>query len=459
MIPVVLSGGSGTRLWPVSRQRFPKQFNELVGEALLIRTLKRLRGWGSPWVVAVAGTEDLTRMATRDLQIPPEQVVFEPEGRNTAAAVGLLCTLLQRRGLGREVLGVFPADHLIQDEDRFAAAVALAARVAAQGPVVTLGIAPTEPATGYGYIELSDQVVARSADGRLEARATRAFHEKPDAATAARFLEAGRFLWNAGIFVFRADVMAGHLERLQPALWQALAELAPDLSDLNQVYRGLPAVSLDHAVMEHLEQQVTIPCDCGWSDLGSWDEVARLSGDRAALFQEDGAGNFAFGHRDKVYGFVGVDDVILVDTADAVLVTRRGASQSVKGLVDQLRRAGHRTATEHIFERRPWGEFEVLCSAPHFKAKILRVAPGQRLSYQSHRCRSEHWVVVQGHPEVLLEDRVLTPAPGEAVFIPQGAKHRIRNPTTEPVELVEVQTGSYFGEDDIQRFEDDYQRV
>lgn len=459
MIPVVLSGGSGTRLWPVSRRAFPKQFNELLGESLLQRTLQRLTPLGSPWVVAVESTEVLTRTVLSELGLPTDQALFEPVGRNTAPAAAWLCRELQRRGLGNETAGIFPADHLIADEPAFRRAVELAGTCAQRGQVVTLGLRPTFPSTGYGYVEVTDEELARSEDGELVAYRTRGFREKPDLETARELVAAGRFYWNSGMFVFRVDTLAEHFAQLMPETWKAVGEIRADLSNLAEVYEALESESLDYGIMEHLDEQVSIPCDVGWSDLGSWDEVARLREERPELFEEEASGNFAYGFRDKVYGFVGLDDVILVDTADATLVAKKGATQSVKGLVDQLRDAGHRVATEHVFERRPWGEFEVLRDTDLFKSKILRVFPRQRLSYQSHRHRSEHWVIIQGHPEVVLDDETLTPQPGEAVFIPQGAKHRIVNPTDELVEIVEVQIGSYFGEDDIIRYEDDYERT
>jgi mannose-1-phosphate guanylyltransferase/mannose-1-phosphate guanylyltransferase/mannose-6-phosphate isomerase len=237
----------------------------------------------------------------------------------------------------------------------------------------------------------------------------------------------------------------------------------PDLGNLAEVYEAIEPVSLDVGVMERLGGHVSIPCDIGWSDVGSWDEVARIDRregrQRGAVFRVGGGESFVFPQRDKVYGLVGVDDLLVVDTADALLVARGGRSQEVKELVAEIAAAGRPEAAEHPFEERPWGGFEVLRDTERFKSKILRVDPGQRLSYQSHRHRSEHWVIVRGRPEVTIEGELLHPAPGEAVFVPAGAKHRIANPGDRPVELVEIQVGSYFGEDDIVRYEDDYDRV
>lgn len=468
MIPIVLCGGSGTRLWPVSRRTFPKQFAELLDGSLLERTLRRVSALGEPRVVATEDTAVLTRRVLREQGIEPGRAVFEPVGRNTAPAVALAVHQLRQESLGDQVVGVFPADHLVEDEETFRRAVALAEDCARRGPVVTLGIRPTRPATGYGYIEVTDEVFATGADrGRdadagspLTAYTTAGFREKPDPATARRFLEAGRFFWNSGMFVFRADDMAGHIERWMPELWRGVAEVREDLSNLEEIYRDLPSESLDFGVMEHLEEQVCIPCAFGWSDLGSWDEVAKVRASSPRAFEVAGAANnFVLGHRDRVYGLVDVEDLVVVDTADALLITRRGESQKVKRLVESLREAGRREADEHVFEHRPWGSFEVLRDTDEFKSKILRVAPGQRLSYQSHRHRSEHWVVVKGRPEIVLDDRLLRPEPGEAVYIPRGAKHRIANPTEEWLEIVEVQLGTYFGEDDIVRYEDDYDRA
>ncbi len=457
MIPIVLSGGSGTRLWPVSRATCPKQFVELFDESLLAKTLKRLAPLGSPWVVAVAEQRFLTQRVLAELGLPSGQALYEPRGRNTAPAVALACRVLLDRGLGEDVAGIFPADHLIQDEAGFHAVCRLAEECARRGQVATLGIRPTFASTGFGYVEASPEVFA-SSDGH-RAFTARGFREKPDAPTAEAFVAAGNFYWNAGMFVFQVATMARHLERFLPELWREVSALAPDLGDLAAAYERLAPESLDYGVMEHLAEQVVIPCAVGWSDVGSWDEVARLAAGGGNVFAEGGSDNFVFPHGDRVYGLVGVSDLIVVDTADALLIARRGASQGVKSVVDRLREAGRREATEHAYEHRPWGSFEVLRDTPRFKSKILRVAPGQRLSYQSHAHRSEHWVVVAGEPEVVLDGEVLRPRAGEAVYIPRGAKHRIRNPGSEPVEIVEVQLGTYFGEDDIVRYEDDYERV
>jgi len=467
MIPFVLSGGSGTRLWPVSRESFPKQFCDLFEESLLARTLRRLQPLAdageAPGVIGAAASEALSRRVLRELGIPEDRSVFEPVGRNTAPAVALLCHRMLEEGRGDEVVGSFHSDHLIADEATFARAVRLAERCARRGRVATLGIRPAGPDTGYGYLEATDETFLEESEPPagvepLRALAVRGFREKPDAETARDYVAAGNFVWNAGMFVFRVGIMAGHFERLMPELWGRIGRIRRDLSNLAEIYEQIEPESLDCGVMEHLHEQVTIPCDPGWSDVGSWDEVARLAPSAEAV-DVDASGNFVFPHGDRVYALVGVDDLLVVDTADALLVARRGRSQEVKEVVRRLREAGRREADEHVFEVRPWGRFEVLRDEADYKSKIIRVDPGQRLSYQSHRHRAEHWVIVRGRPEVVLDDRVLSLAPGEHVFIPQGARHRISNPGDEPVVFVEVQIGTYFGEDDIERYQDDYDRT
>lgn len=468
MTPVVLSGGSGTRLWPVSRPALPKQFADLFDESLLAKTLRRLAPFGAPEVIASADTRVLTLRVLGELGLPTERAIFEPVGRNTAPAVALACRRLMAEGRGDEVVGVFPADHLVDDGDAFARVVALAVAAARQGEVVTLGLRPTGPETGYGYIEVTDEVLEVVAEaGDLEARRVRSFREKPDLETARRYVESGNFLWNAGMFVFRADVMADAFARLMPDTWEAISTLEPaDMADrsgnrLAEVYGSLQGESIDYGIMEKLDRQASIPCSIGWSDVGSWDELARLGPEPPAgsVFQVDSSGNFVLPHGGRVVGLVGVDDLIVADTADALLVARRGTGQGVKELVAQIAAAGRPQAAEHPFEHRPWGRFEILRDTDDFKSKVIVVEPGQRLSYQSHRHREEHWVIVSGNPVVTLDGERLELAPRDHVHIPLGAKHRIENPGDEPVVFVEVQLGDSFAEDDIVRYEDDYQRA
>jgi len=456
-IPAILSGGSGTRLWPVSRTQFPKQFCELFDESLFKKTVNRLKPFGSPWIVTNEALKILTQTVMRESAVPLEQALFEPKANNTAPAIALLCKVLEEKGLGDAIVGVFHSDHLIENEAAFGQAVRLAQKCALKGQVVTIGIQPTFPATGYGYIEVGTD--AFLTEGNLRALKTRGFREKPNVETAEDFIQSGNFFWNAGMFLFQTKVMIGHLKHFMPEIWSAISELKPDLSNLSAVYQKCPAQSIDYGLMEKLKEQVCIPCDLGWSDVGSWDEIAKLVKSQD-IIEVGGHGNYAISPENRLIAFVDTHELIVVDTQDAILISKKGSTQKVKQVIEQLTLRKDARANAHPFEYRPWGKFEILRDSEHFKSKVISVNPGQQLSYQSHKHRAEHWVITQGHPEVVLNDVVHTLNPGESIFIPKGAKHRIRNPhSTEKVEFVEVQVGTYFGEDDIIRYQDDYRRV
>jgi mannose-1-phosphate guanylyltransferase/mannose-1-phosphate guanylyltransferase/mannose-6-phosphate isomerase len=465
MIPLILSGGSGTRLWPVSRASYPKQFCDLYDKSFLRTTVERLRPLGEPFLLTVKSMEALTFRLARELDLPLDRLLYEPMGRNTAPAIALACHVFERRGLSQEIVGVFPADHLVLDTDAFYQAVRLAERRAQAGDVVTIGIEPRYAATGYGYIEIAEDAIDQ--DDGLKAFAVRAFHEKPDAEKAARFVREGRYYWNAGMFVFRvADMIAAFKDHM-PELWSKIESLKGDLERAKYVYANLPNQSIDYGVMEKLRRQSCIPARMGWSDVGSWDELARLadeapelrSDSKAEIFDVDSTGNYVFSVRPKVVGLINVENMIVVDTPDALLIAAKGQTQNVKQIVDEVRERGRPEATEHPFETRPWGGFEVLAERSNFKAKTITVDVGAQLSYQSHRRREEHWIVVEGEAEVILDDVPHRLTSGQYLRIPEGAKHRIRNSGNLPLVFVEVQTGSYFGEDDIIRYSDDYRRV
>lgn len=459
MIPVILSGGSGTRLWPISRQGYPKQFCEFFEESLFTQSIKRVLPLGSPWTVTVGDLKILTTRALLELGLPVDQVIYEPSGRNTGPAIAALCRVFELRGLKDEVVGVFSADHLIGNDGVFLAAARAGEAFARQGHIVTLGVTPSFPATGYGYIETDGEV----SSGGAKAMRAIGFREKPDEKAAVDFLAHGGYFWNAGMFIFKISRMIEHLRELAPDIWNPMSQLKADLSNLAEIYGEIPKVSIDYAVMEKIGEHVCVPCEFEWTDLGSWDAIAAMNRRSASrherVVEVESHTNFVVPIQEKSYAFVGVDDLIVVDTQDALLVARRGESENVKTAVDELKTRSIKAATHHQFEIRPWGRFDILRSTKDFKAKIISVDPGAQLSYQSHEKRSEHWIVVKGRGEVVLNDSTLSVEPGVHVFIPVGSKHRIRNLGTVPLQFVEVQLGSYFGEDDIKRFEDDYQRV
>lgn len=465
MIPVILSGGSGTRLWPVSRAAYPKQFCEFFDGSFLNNTIRRLKTLGDVHILTTKSMESLTHRAVKHEGLNPENVLYEPMGKNTAPAVALLCHILALRGKENEIVGVFPSDHLIADESVFQRAVNLAARTAGQGYVTTLGVLPHYPATGYGYIEVGQTSLAE--EQSLKALQVMGFREKPDVKTAKGYVDSGNYFWNAGMFLFKVSDMIGHFQKFQPSIWNKISQIDPEMKNAHYNYALVDGISLDYGIMEKLESQACVPCDMGWSDVGSWDEMARLldesapiqSQSRAQVFNQNSENNYVFAVANKVVGLVDVTDMLIVDTPDALLVARKGSSQKVKELVDAMKEANQPEATAHPFEMRPWGGFEILADEKNHKAKRVTIDPGAQLSYQSHKKRSEHWVVISGRAEVVLNEKTIPLSPGESIHIPVGSKHRMRNPGDVPLIFVEVQTGSYFGEDDIIRYQDDYNRI
>jgi len=459
MKSVILSGGSGTRLWPVSRSSYPKQFCEFFDQSFLENTLDRLIPYGRPEIITIKTMSTLTERALRKKGLPDSQVIYEPMQKNTAPAIALSCHLaLLNQVSSDEVLGVFPADHLVADEKEFHRIIELAISEAKKGEVVTLGIQPHSPDTGYGYIETK---------GGAEAVQTVVqFHEKPNLEKARSYLDAGTYYWNAGIFIFRLDQMVSAFKKYQPDLWKAVSEIKKDLSNLDYQYSKLESISMDYAIMENLESLKCIPSEFGWSDVGSWDELSRVSDEminlhtsgKQKVFRVDAQGNFVHALQNKVVGLVGVDNLLVIDTPDGLLVAQKGMSQKVKELVAQIKESGSATVSEHPFEWRPWGGFEVLSDTEQFKVKRITVDPGARLSYQSHKKRAEHWTVIEGDAEVILDDVAHALKSNDSITIPMGTKHRVKNIGQSPLIIVEIQTGTYFGEDDIFRYQDDYAR-
>jgi len=475
MLAVILCGGSGTRLWPVSREAMPKPFMRLGGgPSLLQRTALRARKIGAESSVVVTNAEytfkTIEEFVELGVSAPAElQLLLEPVGRNTAPAIAAACCLLQAQGRGTEPMIILPADHLIQNEARFAEVAANAARLADQGRIVLFGIQPTLPETGFGYIECA---AVPTGDAP---QAVKRFVEKPSPEKAAEYLAAGNYLWNSGMFCFTADTMIEALRRHAPAVLDAAgsavergkgAAKKPGEIQLDRAaFQSAPDISIDYAVMERESNVVVLAGDFGWSDIGSWKAVAEE-------FERDAGGNTTSGEvvladchnvhaqtEDRLVAAVGLTDVVIVDTPDAVLVCDRHASQKVKDVVNELKRRGHDTHKLHRTVARPWGTYTTLQEGPNFKIKRIQVKPGAALSLQMHHHRSEHWVVVSGTGKVTVDDKVVLLAPNESTYVPIGAKHRLENPGRVPLTLIEVQCGDYVGEDDIVRFEDIYGRV
>jgi len=466
LVPVLLSGGVGSRLWPVSREAHPKQFLPLAGELSMLQdTLKRTAGLKASATLVVCNEEHRFMVAEqlRQVNITSGGIILEPEGRNTAPAVALAA--LQAVGSDPEaILLVLPADHLIQDIGAFVAAVETAIPLARQGQLMTFGVVPSAPETGYGYIKCGEQL-----EGDLYQLDR--FVEKPDAATAAEYVARGDYLWNSGMFLLGAAVYLEELEKFAPDMLKACRESMESASkDLDFVRPGReaflssPGDSIDYAVMEKTRKGAVASLNCGWSDVGAWSalwEVADRDADGNAQIGDviaDNCSNSYLRSESRLVAATGVDNLVVIETADAVLVADRDKVQDVKRIVTRLKSSQRSEASLHRRVYRPWGSYESLVTADRFQVKRIVVNPGETLSLQMHHHRAEHWIVVHGTAEVTCEDKVFMLGEDESTYIPLGHKHRLANPGRIPLELIEVQSGAYLGEDDIVRFEDVYGR-
>ncbi len=472
LVPVILSGGAGTRLWPVSRRSHPKPFMELLdGESLAEKTFRR--------ALAIAGENPVLTVTSRDYYFytrdlyngivgeeHPHPFLLEPMGRNTAPAIAMAAIYLERKLGTQATMLVMPADHLIRDEEQFRLAVDEAGSLAGRDYLVTFGIHPTHPETGYGYIRKGGRIPNSGGFG------VAAFVEKPDEETARKYVASGDYEWNSGMFCFTAGAFLAALEKHAPEIhrcasscWDGIDPFRQPLEIPAELFAACPSVSIDYAVMEKADNCVVVSGDFGWSDIGSWKAISEL-------YESDESGNRVIGKavlvrsRDcfvqsdkRLVAVVGVNDLVVVDTGDAVLVAHREHAQDVKEVVRQLVDLEHDAVDHHQTVYRPWGWYSILEDAEDCKVKRLVVKPGQVLSLQKHEKRSEHWTVIRGEAKVRLGDTEFLLQANESTYIPAGTLHRLENSGFEDVHLIEVQTGSYFGEDDIVRYEDIYGRV
>ena len=461
--PVLLSGGSGTRLWPLSREAYPKQFLPLAGDDTMVQaTWRRVEALADLAPIVVANEEHrfLVAEQLRQVGAPVPAILLEPVGRNTAPAIAA-AALQAMAGGADPLLLVLPSDHVVRDVAGFQRAVREASSAAEAGALVTFGIVPDAPETGFGYIQ------AEAGDGL---RQVLRFVEKPDAATARSYLDAGGYYWNSGMFLFRASRYLEELARFRPDIVDAVraAHVAArhdgDFVRLDKdAFSACPSDSIDYAVMEKTADAMVLPVDIGWNDVGSWSalwDVAERDADGNAhhgdVIAVDSRNSYAYAQR--LVALVGFDDIVVVETDDAVLVARKDKVQEVKQVVARLKQEQRSQAVLHREVHRPWGSYDSVDNGGRHQVKRIKVKPGAALSLQMHHHRAEHWIVVSGTAKVTRGDETLLLSENESTYIPLGVKHRLENPGKVPLELIEVQSGSYLGEDDIVRFEDVYGR-
>ena len=465
MIPVILSGGSGTRLWPLSRGQYPKQFLPLVAEKTMIQeTMLRLGGLSNLQPpIAVCNEDHRFMMAEQlwEIGIKPAAIVLEPVGKNTAPAVAIAALSVKPD----DVLIVLPADHVIIDHKAFQQAVMEADQLARQGQLVTFGIVPTEPETGYGYIKRSDHQCGA-------AFAVDAFVEKPDRETAQRYVDSGDYFWNSGMFAFMAGSFLEELDKFNPDMLIACKEaLKLSQKDLDftrldkEAFSACPSDSIDYAVMEKTDKAVVIPLNAGWNDVGSWSalwDVTRKNDSGNAVFGDvltlETENSYLYS-KNKLVVAIGVKDLVVVETDDALLVASKDKVQAVKDIVNELKLRQRKEADSHRKVYRPWGHYDSVDNGERHQTKRIVVKPGAKLSLQKHHHRAEHWIVVKGTALVTKDDQQILLAENESIYIPLGTVHCLENPGVIALEMVEVQSGSYLGEDDIVRFEDQYGRI
>ncbi|MEW5769032.1 MAG: mannose-1-phosphate guanylyltransferase/mannose-6-phosphate isomerase [Pseudomonadota bacterium] len=467
--PVILSGGSGTRLWPMSRAALPKQLLPLAGERTMVQeTVLRLAGVpdiGAPLVVCNNDHRFLIAEQMREIGVTPQGIFLEPVGRNTAPAAAVAAMYLRKRDPDAVML-LLPADHLIRDVAAFHATIAEGMKAVDAGYLVTFGIVPDMAETGYGYIQHGEPLASS------KARQVARFVEKPSRDKAEAFLASGDYYWNSGMFLFRCgqylDELQAHRPEIVAACEQALAAGGQDLDFCRlgkAEFDACPSDSIDYAVMERTERAAVVPAEIGWNDIGAWSalwDVGEKDGadnvTRGDVYL-DGVRNSLVRAESRMVAAIGVDDLVIVETPDAVLVANRARAQDVKKVVEHLKANGRSEHEFHTRVYRPWGWYEGIDAGERFQVKRIMVKPGERLSLQMHHHRAEHWIVVSGTARVTCDDKVTILSENQSTYIPLGATHRLDNPGKLPLHLIEVQSGSYLGEDDIVRFEDIYKRA
>ncbi len=458
---IVLAGGKGTRLWPLSREKYSKQFLKLInGSSLLNYTYERALNLVAPEDVITITNKDyyfyVKDICSKFSNNLSKNIILEPAGRNTAPAIALAVKFIEdkMKASPNETLFVFPSDHIIKPMSKFIDYMKIAEDAANEGYLVTFGIKPDKPETGYGYIKKGESIGNFNKVER--------FTEKPDLETANKYIQSGNFYWNSGMFAFKISAFLGELKNYQPTIYKNVTK---GYNKALEQFSNMPSISIDYAIMEKSKNVAVIPMDIFWSDLGSWDSFYEIQkkdengnvilGDVEAV---DTKNSLVFSNK-RLVATVGIENALIIETDDALLVSKRGKGQDVKKLLDNLKKKQRKEVSEHLETYRPWGMYKLLEESKRYKIKRIVVKPGETLSLQMHYHRSEHWVVIRGTAKVTVGDKTYFVHEGESTFVPKTTLHRLANPGKVPLEIIEVQNGEYVGEDDIVRFEDKYGRV
>ena len=460
MIPVILAGGQGLRLWPLSNDTQTKPFYRFFQKSFLEMSMERLSHFPSPLIVASESMKTQTEQIAKKVSA---KTLYEPEAKNTAPAIALACLFLKNQKQGQEVVGIFPVDHYFHPIEKFHKLISLGEQlVSSENKIITLGLLPNKPLPGYGYIKTKK---LKRQENDICIWQSDSFVEKPDTHKAQELIKDKHYLWNSGIFISSVDTLIEHFKEHLPKLWSIIESIPNNMENIHHFYKDIEAISFDKGIMENISEYIVLSSDLQWKDLGSWDDIADLHEEKniklsanPSVASKDSHGNFIFSQEKKPVGLIGLKDSLVVNAEQGLLIAKRGKAQEIKELIGSLKRLETGAEHENSIVLKPWGRYKTLYFSLPFKVKLLYIKPGERLSYQSHKNRREHWIVISGSGELTLNGKIKNLKTDDHILIPQGQKHRLKNIGAKELIVLETQLGTLCVEEDIIRYEDDYNR-